>query len=75
MDFFKKPLAASVIAVVLCSGILIFNTQYKLGNQISAVEDAFFTDVSGQRSIYSRLEEKLSASNGSAAVPFICGTA
>ena len=64
MDFFKKPLAAAVIAVVLCSGILIFNTQYKLGNQISAVEDAFFTDVSGQRSIYSRLQEKLNAVNG-----------
>lgn len=64
MDFFKKPVVAIIIAFVLCSGILIFNTQSKLGEEIDAVEDSFFENVDGQRSIYSRLQEKLQASNG-----------
>lgn len=64
MDFFKKPLTAIIIAVILCSGILVVNTQVKLGNEIDAVEDAFFDNVDGQRSIYTRLQEKLQAVNG-----------
>ncbi len=64
MNFFKKPVVAIVLAVVLCSGILMMNTQSKLGEEITAVEDAFYTNVDGQRSIYTRLQEKLQAANG-----------
>ena len=64
MNFFKKPVVAVLLAVILCSGILMMNTQSKLGEEIDAVEEAFFTNVDGQRSIYSRLQEKLQASNG-----------
>ena len=64
MDFFKKPLVAIILAVIFCGGILSFNTSSKLGEEVDAVEDSFFTNVDGQRSIYSRLQEKLSASNG-----------
>ena len=64
MNFFKKPTVAVILAVILCSGILVFNTQTKLGNEIDAVEDAFFENVDGQRSIYTRLMEKLQATNG-----------
>ncbi len=64
MDFFKKPVVAVILAVILCSGILAFNTRAKLGVEVAAVEDGFFEDIDGQRSIYSRLQEKLSASNG-----------
>ena len=64
MNFFKKPTVAVILAVILCSGILVFNTQTKLGNEIDAVEDAFFENVDGQRSIYTRLLEKLQATNG-----------
>ena len=64
MNFFKKPTVAVILAVILCSGILVFNTQTKPGNEIDAVEDAFFENVDGQRSIYTRLLEKLQATNG-----------
>ena len=64
MNFFKKPTVAVILAVILCSGILVFNTQTKLGNEIDAVEDAFFENVDRQRSIYTRLLEKLQATNG-----------
>ena len=64
MNFFKKPAVAVILAVLLCGGILSFNTQSKLGEEIDAVEDSFFTNVDGQRSIYSRLQEKLQAANG-----------
>ena len=64
MNFFKKPVVAIILAVILCSSILMVNTQAKLGNEIDAVEDAFFTNVEGQRSIYTRLLEKLQAVNG-----------
>ena len=64
MSFFKKPAGAIITAIVLCAGMLIFNTQSKLGEEIDAVEDSFFESVDGQRSIYSRLQEKLQASNG-----------
>ena len=64
MNFFKKPTVAVILAVILCSGILVFNTQTKLGNEIDAVEDAFFENVDGQRSIYTRLLQKLQATNG-----------
>ena len=64
MSFFKKPVTAILLAVILCSGILMVNTQVKLGNEVDAVEDAFFNNVEGQRSIYTRLLEKLQAVNG-----------
>ena len=64
MDFFKKPVVAVILAVILCSGILAFNTRAKLGAEVAAVEDGFFEDIDGQRSIYSRLQEKLQAANG-----------
>ena len=64
MNFFKKPVVAIILAVILCSSILMVNTQAKLGNEIDAVEDAFFTNVEGQPSIYTRLLEKLQAVNG-----------
>ena len=64
MSFFKKPVTAILLAVILCSGILMVNTQVKLGNEVDAVEDAFFNNVEGQRSIYTRLLEKLQATNG-----------
>lgn len=64
MDIFKKPAVAIILAVIACFAILIFNTRSKLGAEISAVEDGFYTSVEGQRSIYSRLQEKLQASNG-----------
>ena len=64
MNFFKKPVGAVICAVILCAGILIFNTQSKLGGEISAVEDEFFENADGQRSIYSRLQEKIQAANG-----------
>lgn len=40
------------------------NTQSMLGEKIQAVEDGFYTSVAGERSIYSRLQEKLDAANG-----------
>ena len=43
MNFFKKPAVAVILAVLLCGGILSFNTQSKLGEEIDAVEDSFFT--------------------------------
>lgn len=64
MNFFKKPVVAVILALILCSGALVFNTQAKLGDEIDAVEDAFFENVEGQRSIYTRLLEKLQAVNG-----------
>ena len=39
MNFFKKPVVAIILAVILCSSILMVNTQAKLGNEIDAVED------------------------------------
>ena len=64
MDLFKKPAVAIVLAVIACATILVFNTRSKLGAEISRVEDGFYTSVEGQRSIYSRLQEKLQAANG-----------
>ncbi len=64
MNFFKRPVAAVILAFIFCAAILSFNTRIKLGEEIDAVEDSFYTDVNGQRSIYSRLQEKLAASNG-----------
>ena len=64
MNFFKKPVVAVILALILCSSILVLNTQIKLGDEIDAVEDAFFENVEGQRSIYTRLQEKLQATNG-----------
>lgn len=40
------------------------NTQSMLGEKVQAVEDGFYTSVAGERSIYSRLQEKLDAANG-----------
>ena len=64
MSFFKKPAGAVIVSVILCAAILVMNTQSMLGEEIDAVEDGFYENVDGQRSIYSRLQEKLSASNG-----------
>lgn len=60
----KHPITALIIAVITCGFALVLNTQVKLGERVQAVEDGFFTSVAGERSIYSRLSEKLDASNG-----------
>ena len=52
------------MALIACGFALVPNTQVKLGEAVQAVEDGFFTSVAGERSIYSRLNEKLDASNG-----------
>lgn len=60
----KHPITALIIAILACGFALVMNTQMKLGESVQAVEDGFFTSVAGERSIYSRLEEKLDAANG-----------
>ena len=60
----KHPITALIIAIIACGFALVMNTQMKLGERVQAVEDGFFTSVAGERSIYSRLEEKLDAANG-----------
>lgn len=60
----KHPITALLVAIITCGFALVLNTQVKLGEQVQAVEDGFFTSVAGERSIYSRLAEKLDASNG-----------
>ena len=57
----KHPITALIIAILACGFALVMNTQMKLGERVQAVEDGFFTSVAGERSIYSRLEEKLDA--------------
>ncbi len=64
MDFFKKPVVAFIIALVVVCGSTGLNTQIMLGEEIQAVEDTFYITVLGEKSIYSRLEEKLAAANG-----------
>lgn len=64
MDFFKKPIVALILALVVVCGSTILNTQIKLGEEVQEVEDSFFTSVSGEKSIYIRLDECLSAANG-----------
>lgn len=64
MDFFKKPIVALIVALAVVCGSTVLNTQIKLGEEIQAVEDSFYTSVSGEKSIYSRLEERLAAANG-----------
>lgn len=60
----KHPITALLIAILACGFAIVMNTQMKLGERVQAVEDGFFTSVAGERSIYSRLEEKLDAANG-----------
>ena len=60
----KHPITALIIAILACGFAIVMNTQMKLGERVQAVEDGFFTSVAGERSIYSRLEEKLDAANG-----------
>lgn len=60
----KHPITALLVALIACGFALVLNTQVKLGEAVQAVEDGFFTSVAGERSIYSRLNEKLDASNG-----------
>ena len=60
----KHPITALLVAIITCGFALVLNTQMKLGERVQAVEDGFFTSVAGERSIYSRLQEKLDAANG-----------
>lgn len=60
----KHPITALLIAILACGFAIVMNTQMKLGERVQAVEDGFFTSVAGERSIYSRLQEKLDAANG-----------
>ena len=60
----KHPITALLIAIIACGFALVMNTQSMLGEKIKAVEDGFYTSVAGERSIYSRLQEKLDAANG-----------
>lgn len=60
----KHPITALLIAILACGFAIVMNTQMKLGERVQAVEDGFFTSVAGERSIYSRLEEKLDTANG-----------
>ena len=60
----KHPITALLIAIIACGFALVMNTQSMLGEKIQAVEDGFYTSVAGERSIYSRLQEKLDAANG-----------
>ena len=60
----KHPITALLIAVLACGFALVMNTQSMLGEKVQAVEDGFYTSVAGERSIYSRLQEKLDAANG-----------
>lgn len=60
----KHPITALLVAIITCGFALVLNTQMKLGEAVQAVEDGFFTSTPGARSIYSRLQEKLDASNG-----------
>lgn len=68
MEYFKSRSGALLLAALVVVGSTLLNTRVKLGSAVDAAEDQFFTDVEGERSIYSRLEEKLSAANGYAAV-------
>lgn len=60
----KHPITALLIAIIACGFALVMNTQSMLGEKIQAVEDGFYTSVAGERSIYSRLQEKLDVANG-----------
>lgn len=68
MGFLKSKSGAVVLAALVVVGSTLLNTRVKLGAAVDEVEDLFFTDRDGEKCIYSRLEEKLSASNGYAAV-------
>lgn len=68
MSVLSSRVSAVVLAVIVVAGSTLLNTSVKLGNQVEDVEGQFYTDVSGERSIYSRLQEKLSAANGYASV-------
>ncbi len=60
----KHPITALLVALITCGFAMVLNTQMMLGEKVQEVEDGFFTSVAGERSIYSRLDEKLDASNG-----------
>lgn len=60
----KHPITALLVALIAIGFAMVLNTQMMLGEKVQAVEDGFFTSTPGERSIYSRLQEKLDASNG-----------
>ena len=60
----KHPITALLIAILACGFAMVMNTQMMLGEKVQEIEDGFFTSTPGERSIYSRLSEKLDASNG-----------
>lgn len=60
----KHPITALLVAILACGFAMVMNTQMMLGEKVQEVEDRFFTSTPGERSIYSRLQEKLDASNG-----------
>lgn len=68
MGFLRSKFGAVVLTALVVAGSTLLNTKVKLGAAVDEVEDLFFTDREGEKSIYSRLEEKLSAANGYASV-------
>lgn len=64
MNFFKNPLVAVLLAVIVVAGSTLVNTDVKLGEACQAAEDAFYTNDGSAKSIYSRLDARLDAANG-----------
>lgn len=64
MSFFNNRATAIVLAVILVLGSTLLNVRVKLGNEITEIEDTFYTSSKGERSIDSRISERLSAANG-----------
>lgn len=64
MDFLKKPIVALILTFVVVSSSMALNTQIKLGEEVQKIEDYFYTSRPGEKSIYSRLEDRLAAANG-----------
>ncbi len=64
MKLLKSRLFAAALAVAVVCGSTLMNTSVKLGERSQEAEDSFYSDVSGSRSVYTRLDERLSAANG-----------
>lgn len=70
MKALKNPIVALVISLLIITSATLTNTATKLGRRVAEVEGSFYTTsysattTYGERSIYTRLQEKLAAANG-----------
>lgn len=71
-DILKKPLVAVVLAAAMVLGTTVLNTNVRLGKEVKAVENGFYSGVTydgyAHKSISSQLENYLGAANGLATI-------